>query len=380
MAGTGSTGIIACYLNRKAILIDLEQKFVDMMKKNIERFKKACKFWKVKRPIPITIQGDSRQLSNVLRKVDSIIFSSPFASTDPTGVKFRYRRKGQDDRGKSLKFGKYAPSEHNIGNLRHGKIDTIITSPPFSEQNISPPSKQITKWWKKHRPKSCEVSSVCGRMTYSESKSNIGNLPHEKIDAIITSPPFSESDTAFHYQKDEWVAKKTRALKKVSNSKENIATLKHGEIDAIITSPPNGEAQQGAGIAKRGYQSSKYPPTILVGKRSYMPDKFKNEENISRQPHETYLSAMLKVYHECWKILKPNGKMVIHIKNFIRNKKVVRLDLDTIKLCEKVGFQLVERWYRQLKLQSFWRKIYMKKYPSAPKIHYEHILVFQKRA
>jgi len=319
MAGTGSTGIIACYLNRKAILIDLEQKFVDMMKRNIERFKRACKFWKVKRPKPVAMQGDSRQLSNVLRKVDSIIFS-----------------------------------------------------PPFSEQNISQPSKQITKWWKKHRPKSCEVSSVCGRMTYSENKSNIGNLPHGKIDAIITSPPFSESDTAFHDQKDEWVAKKTRALEKVSNSKENIATLKHGEIDAIITSPPyeatfNVKKHTLSGIAKRD-------PNFRVEVGGYG----KSDANLGNLHTETYLSAMLKVYRECWKVLKPNGKMVIIVKNFIRNKKIVRLDLDTIKLCEKAGFQLVERWYSQLKQQSFWRIIYAKKYPSVPKIRYEHILVFQK--
>jgi len=226
------------------------------MRKNIERFKRACKFWKVKRPKPVAMQGDSRQLSNVLHKVDSIIFN----------------------------------------------------------------------------------------------------------------PPFSESDTAFHDQKDEWVAMKTRALEKVSNSKENIATLKHGEIDAIITSPPY-EA-----IIKHRKMDRINIEKHIYQRAGYSEDK----ENMGNLKGETYLSAMLKVYRECWKVLKPNGKMVIIVKNFIRNKKIVRLDLDTIKLCEKAGFQLVERWYSQLKQQSFWRIIYMKKYPSVPKIRYEHILVFQK--
>jgi DNA modification methylase len=52
--------------------------------------------------------------------------------------------------------------------------------------------------------------------------------------------------------------------------------------DLVLTSPPYGEAQQGQGIAKYGYQGTKHSPTDLVGKRSYMPDKFESKDNISR--------------------------------------------------------------------------------------------------
>ena len=75
-------------------------------------------------------------------------------------------------------------------------------------------------------------------------------------------------------------------------------------------------------------------------------------------------SAMIE-----WIILrytKPGGVMVLITKNFIREKKIVRLDLDTIKLCEAAGFTFVERWYRKLEHPSFWRIIYAKKFHFCP--------------
>ena len=70
--------------------------------------------------------------------------------------------------------------------------------------------------------------------------------------------------------------------------------------------------------------------------------------------------------------------MILVTKNFIREKQEIRLDLDTIKLCEQAGFQFVERHYRKLTSQSFWRTIYQQKYPDAPILDKEDILVFRK--
>lgn len=210
-------------------------------------------------------------------------------------------------------------------------------------------------------------------------------------------------------------------------------------VDKIITSPPYAEAQSGGGIAKKGYQGSKHSPTDLIGKRSYMPENIGDDNNISNltygnidavitsppyedslsepedrkhsidqskwgdgrkiaPPHsqvhltypssssnnignlksQSYLSAMLLVYQQCHKVLKPNGLMILVTKNFIRNKQVIRLDLDTIKLCEQVGFKLTEQHKRKLPSQSFWRIIYYQKHPEVEKINHEDILVFVK--
>lgn len=201
-------------------------------------------------------------------------------------------------------------------------------------------------------------------------------------------------------------------------------------VDMVLTSPPYGAAQSGGGIATKGYQGPKHTPTDLVGNRSYTPQKFENEDNISRLKYgdidtvitsppyeqteamqdkewfkehrkefggggvvgecapsdenignlkgETYLNAMLKVYQECHKVLKGRGRMVLVVKNFIRDRQVVRLDLDTIKLCESVGFSIIDRWYFKLPTKSFWKILYHKKYPDVHEVKYEDILVFEK--
>ena len=87
---------------------------------------------------------------------------------------------------------------------------------------------------------------------------------------------------------------------------------------------------------------------------------------------------MLQVYQQCYKVLKPQGLMILVTKNFIREQKEVRLDLDTIKLCETAGFTFQERWYRKLTQQSFWRTIYASKFPYAPVLDKEDVLVFSK--
>jgi len=77
---------------------------------------------------------------------------------------------------------------------------------------------------------------------------------------------------------------------------------------------------------------------------------------------------------------KAGGLLILVTKNFIRDRKIVRLDLDTIKLCEQAGFTLLERHYRKLTTQSFWRVIYKQKYPDAPVIDKEDILVFRRES
>ncbi|GAI13443.1 unnamed protein product, partial [marine sediment metagenome] len=102
------------------------------------------------------------------------------------------------------------------------------------------------------------------------------------------------------------------------------------------------------------------------------------ENNIGNLKGDTYLQAMLQVYRSCFAVLRDGGLMILVVKNFIRNKQVVRLDEDTIKLCEQAGFSFLERHYRKLTSQSFWRTIYHQKHPEVEKIEHEDVLVLIK--
>ena len=331
MAGTGSTGVMAAHLNRRAVCIDLEQKFVDMTNKNNERFREACKFWNVERPEIVAMQGDSRQLSEVLSKVDSIIFSPPYSESHQVADPKFYAKALHDLEGRNIKQEKAGTRElsenpENISNLPHGKIDTIVTSPPYAE-TISKAGGETSKYLKPEKD-GCKVGESSSLMRkYSETPQNVANLPKGEIDAIVTSPPYE--------------------LSMEGGSRHHPESEPHYKIVR----------------EKRAW--------------NYYSDD-KTGSQLGNLSGETYLSAMLKVYRECRKVLKPNGLMVIIIKNFIRNKQIIRLDLDTIKLCQKAGFRLAKRFKAYLGQQSFWRIIYHQKYPNVPKIKHEHILVFQK--
>jgi len=356
MAGTFSTNIMASFLNRQSIGVELEAKFCQMARKNLKRFLKSCEFWKVKRPSFRIVQGDARQLSQVLaEQTDAIITSPPYAEV-----------MGAHDTDFMLKTAKEQSEKIKRGEIR---------------------GHYMTEEARKKVLKKIENGKV-------ESSQNIGNLECGNIDAVITSPPYEDTNDKKNRKMDSTRGIRNRAsdLPKTPN---NIGNLKGGNIDAVITSPPYLNETAGSldsEIAKKKHLFD-YPNrqrSTLGGDRNSVKAK---EERIKRQesgnigsigtsfqgrPQETYLSAMLRVYREAWKVLKPNGLMVIIIKNFIRKKKVVRLDLDTIKLCEHAGFRLKERWYRQLKEQSFWRILYAKKHPEVPRIRYESILVFEK--
>jgi hypothetical protein len=92
----------------------------------------------------------------------------------------------------------------------------------------------------------------------------------------------------------------------------------------------------------------------------------------------TYLSEMLKVYSEMFRVLKPNGKAVVVVKPFIRNKKVVDLPWHTWLLMQRVGFQLAKLYKLRLKQESFWRILYYKKHPEVPRLRHEYVLVCRK--
>jgi DNA modification methylase len=577
MAGTSSTGIVASLLGRHSVCVELEEKFCEWSRRNVERLEKSGK----ERGEIRIIQGDARRLSELLNlagfepavaitsppyemqhqggpdapevkhgcvkerypsrnnianlplgNVDTVITSPPYAETytgggDPEKRKKRLikaghnpkdflggkarnavlkhygevdvcltsppfadsltsehdeeketkkvLRKSGENRGKPISLGKsqvhtvYSQSKENIGNLPLGQVDSIITSPPYSnvatakEGAISPhmqglisklsgiPVKEFAHNVEKLK-EAVKIAQSKIPFKYGDSPNNIGNLPLGNVDAVITSPPYAidpknvchtkEGKTLQDYDKKRGFKPAAHPRIGYSPNEQNIGNLPLGSVDTVITSPPYGEAQEGSGIAKRGYQGSKHSPADLVGKRSYMPDKFESPENISKLPQgdidavitsppyegslegttrhtrggiasrdpalaqtgsyatvmsfgvtagyspnkdnignlkkETYLEAMLQVYSEMFRVLKPNGLAIVIVKPFIRNKRVVDLPWHTWLLMAKAGFTLEKLYKLRLKQQSFWRILQYKKAPDLERICHEYVIVARK--
>ena len=360
MTGSG-TILVGCALGRNVVCVELEKKFVKMIEANWEKIKSLGPMLGYTMGSATILQGDARQLPELL--VDKCVFSPPFADSE-----HNYKH-GLKTLGKNFKGRKAWENK--------GKVDKIVTSPPYAEAQTGGGIAQKGYQGSKHSP-----TDLIGKRSYmpeqsGKSDGQISNLPYGKISAVISSPPHGNrlSDDACKDNDPQRMSYR-QAL---------------GKVDIVCTSPPYENAVTGGpgGIdwskATRGKaEGNKLRDPSKEPAFNHLPGKGLNfgysqkKENIGNLKSENYLQAMFLIYQNCHKVLKERGLIVLVVKNFIRDKKIIRLDLDTIKLCEQVGFVLVERLKRKLTQISFWRRIYMQKYPDAPTIDFEDILIFEK--
>lgn len=321
MAGTGSTIVLASLLGRQGIAVEYEPRFCEMIRENIKLTSRQSTLTPKGRMT--CIQGDARELSKLLKESDAIITSPPFGPSTKGGGIFKegYKAPGENevsDPGLPERHARpLSDDPRNIDNLEYGKVDAVVASPPYGNR-------------------------------LSDVAVNDGDLARmgyrQTVDTILTSPPY-EDKRAF----------------------QDIGFMKS------IVHEQNIKAKRGE--TKAHYRTDEAELRYLSKIEGV---EYEEPENIGTLKGETYLEAVLKVYRECHKVLKPEGVMALVTKNFIRDKKVVRLDLDTIKLCEAAGFRLSDRWYFNLTTRSFWRILYRRKYPDVPEVEYEDVLVFKK--
>ena len=387
MAGTGSLGVIAALHGRNAIQVELEFKFFDWMEKarrNVEKLPTLTpKGWIV------NICGDARELSKLLgRQADAVITSPPYAEAkgkvhSPEGERKRLeiaRQRGvSPDKVSFLDYpGEWgcSKSPQNIENLPLGNIDVVITSPPY-EGSLEGTSRHTRGGIPSRDPKLAQTGTYASMEDLDETIKKLRK--HGRSD--LKAGDLYGGSLAHPY----------------SPSLENIGNLKSSdeeyealarEVDAIITSPPYCNTFSDWDVTSRSTREGRTP--------FYSDERFKGKkQNIGNIPYysrnmqskrspkppkgkETYLEAMLKVYREMWKVLKPGGRAIIVIKPFYRNKKPIDLPYHTYLLMRKVGFELEKLYKLRLKRQSFWRTLYYKKYPEIPRLNHEYVLVMRK--
>jgi len=351
MAGTGSTAILASLLGRHGVAVEYEPQFCKMINENISRSGPQDSL--MTKGSAICLQGDARELSKLLGESDTIIISPPYGEAQSGGG---IATKGYDGPKHSPTdlIGKrsYMPDrfekENNIAVLKYGDFDTVIISPPYEATCLD--GRDVERRIERLKEAGHDPRDFIGGQARVVTLKN-----YDKVDIVVTSPPYGNrlSDEA------------------VQDGDEARISYRQA-MDSIVTSPPyeESETETGGDKGKRGGDSK------LRAKKDYIEV---SEDNIGNLKSESYLQAMLTVYRECHKVLKPEGVMVLVTKNFIRDKQVIRLDLDTIKLCGAAGFRLSDHWYFKLPTRSFWRILYRRKYPDVPEVEYEDVLVFEKK-
>jgi len=340
---------------------------------------KGRKAWEEKRDTSL----QENNIANLKHgNIDAVITSPPY------GERRNYqdieRSRANIDKyfkEKNINPDLYAEDPANINRLEHKEdIDTIITSPPYANQEVGKGIRP-NRWEKIKDREGFRGRKEWASGTpshYSENPENIGNLPIGDVDTIITSPPYAES-----MQERGGTQHKFEKEKKIgvhySHDKTNIGNLPVGNIDTVITSPPyegsmEGGSRHTGGICDRE-KDSKSDTRLKIGLGiKYSEDK----NNIGNLKRETYLEAMFKVYSEMYAVLKEGGRAIIVVKPFQRQGRVIDLPYQTWLLLEKIGFQLEDVLKLRLDKLSFWRILQYKKRPEVPRIMHEYILVCKK--
>lgn len=367
MAGSG-TLLVGCALGRNVICVELEEKFIKMQQDNWQKIKSLGPMLGYGMGEAQIIQGDARNLDNVL--VDKCIFSPPYAEAikgGPGGIDWtkgtRGKAEGNKPRdrskepaynhlpGMALDWG-YSRDPINIGNLPYGEISAVISSPPYEGSDVSETHMNSNKRGDPSNPNYRPSWKDKIKDGYCETKRPYSG---PRADAVITSPPYEGSLEASSRHTKGGMPERDKKVGQSGTYADldpSVERLrKHGRTDTKAGGPYG--------------QSLAHP---------YSPAA----ENIGNLKSENYLEAMLQVYRQCHKVLRPGGLMILVVKPFIRDKKIVPLHEHTKDLCEKAGFVFVEELHRKLTTQSFWRVIYKQKYPDAPEIKTEYILIFRR--
>lgn len=188
-AGVGTGGIIAASNGLRWIGVELEPRFVELARQNFSLHRRTWEGFGD--PQPVIVLGDSRRFAGIVGEVAGVVTSPPFASQvihDRNGIDLsRCERAGPHSQAGALGYG-HAPGQ--IGSLPTGNLDAAITSPPYAHTDTKP-----TKMGKGRGTRVTGESADRnkGDYLYPESDGQIGALKEGELDAVVTSPPWENS-------------------------------------------------------------------------------------------------------------------------------------------------------------------------------------------
>jgi len=345
--GIAGTALDAMWNRCHWIGVELEPRFVALAEQNIALWQR--KFgsnagW----GRGIIIQGDSRQLVSVIAGADLICSSPPFHDSMSNKPSAQILAGSGGRMGESCKSNDiYGTTEGQLGRMKEGtppSVEMIVGSPPFTDSM----NTQDVKFWHKHitdigrDPDTPGARSLIG--DYGSTPGQLGAMPEGKFDAVISSPPFEQSNLTVD----------KNFMAQVERDKRNGSRLQPG-------------------LGTYGKEAG----------------------NIGNQSGSTFWTAAREIVAQCHAILRPGGHSIWVCKDFVRKGQRVPFSDQWQALCEAEGFRLVCRHRamlvahhgehgqlfggsEQLKTErkSFFRRLAEKK--GSPAIDWEDVLCLER--
>ncbi len=345
----------------------------------------------------ILLQGDSRQLAQVvLSHANGIISSPPYANNSKGDYTKACRDNNNQGQGCFRNF--YGHTQGQIAKLPVGSHTAVISSPPYA-------GIRIAKIGGKDYLSSLRRSSSSER--YGATEGQVGTLSEGDYQAVIGSPPFEDALPRIHVEKSDRVA--TARSLGISNA-EHISPIDcqaqngsygyqpgqlgamRGGFNAAISSPlyGNGTVTDRNGIDPiRFKKHGRNSQAVTMNGYGHSPGQLNHVRT------ETFWSAAWQIVEQCYLLLPPGGVAIWVCKDFVRNSQRVPFCDMWTQLCESTGFEHLEtiramlvtekaqQWTLnggvvQLRSEhkSFFRRLAEKN--GSPRIDWEEVIILQK--
>lgn len=230
--GVGTTGIIATYQGLRVVSVELEPKSVSWAEANIALHRSR---WSgLGYQSPRIIQGDSRKFDEVIGPIGAVVTSPPYAviNAGAGGLNHKPARKpgqqsGRDPHSASqIANPRYGDADGQIAKLSGGSVDAVISSPPFVQTQGGGKGINAEGYQGDARD--------LGARTYQANNGertpdNIEKLPAGELSAVIASPPYADSVNSEAHGIDFAKAKKDYPGRVMHEQRVAMADKRHSE-------------------------------------------------------------------------------------------------------------------------------------------------------
>ena len=351
--GICTTGLVAAYRGYPTFSCELEQNFVDLGNANIEKNRR--KLERLGNALPILVQGDSRNLVDLIAGANGAVTSPPYSvhitknrsshlEADRLAIKNITSGNYGLMKDKSLPIDIYGKSEGQIGEMPegdHAQVVGALSSPPYADARIGETSG---------------AAQVGHGKNYGQADGQLGSMPEGDVNQVIagiTSPPYEDS---------------------VNSKNSGIDWDKAGRPER--NSPSNTRVAVQAGGLEFSYGQS--------------------PGQVGAESGDSYWQSVSTIYQQVYQLLPPGGVFAVVVKDFVRDWQRIPLCDQTAELLEAIGFTVIERIHAMLvkeipqtinmftgeatpklvERKSFFRRLLENK--GSPRIDYEEVIFVRK--
>lgn len=426
--GIGTTALPTLLAGLNYVGVELEQKFVDLGRQNIEMWNQRFAAMPKWNGTAVMLQGDSRRLVDVVTQAGGVVGNPPYANGEKghpslgSVNKDDWGHDGRDITRRRGLTGEYGKTTGQLADMPEGRA--IISSPPYNSGTV-------------HGGNGIDQDKLTGNPTgrnsqakaegYGDSDGQLSNLPPGDVSAVVSSPPWAgnsggRGEASRNGIDPALFDRHQGGMVGGIGGPGNLAGMEPGEVEAVIGpladgvvgSPPFSGSMVEGGDPKYAHkfhgEQSQYGESRykLHNQYKYMSPEWiaerrqqSEQANIARLPEEaatvqTFWAAAKQILLQCAAILPPGAPAVWVVKDFVRAGRIVRFSEQWQALCEACGFETVEivrAWLvkdkgtqiglngeavrKTVERKSFFRRIAERN--GAPRIDYE-IVLFTKRS